>query len=88
MVMISECPAKVADRAVPRHGKGDLVIGGDQQSAIGALVERTTRYVLPVHLGRSRTAEHVHDAPTTVATLPHHLKRPLTWDQGPAHAKR
>ena len=83
MPMISDRPAEAADRAVPGHWEGDLIIGKDSASQIGTLVERASRYVLLVHLPASRDAETVRDAlAATMAGLPAQLKRSLTWDQG------
>ena len=82
-VMISERPAEVADRAVPGHWEGDLLSGAGNRSAVGTLVERTTRYLLLLHLPDGRGAEQVNEAmKRAIATLPDELCRTITWDQG------
>lgn len=86
-VMISERPPEIQDRAVPGHWEGDLIIGS-KSSAIGTLVERTTGYLillhLPAKLGSSgHTAEAVRKAITnTIMQMPPDLRQTLTWDQG------
>ena len=83
MLLISERPAEVADRAVPGHWEGDLIMGSGNQSAIGTLVERSTRYCLLLHLPTDYRPETVRDAMIdTITTLPAHLRRSLIWDQG------
>jgi IS30 family transposase len=96
-IMISERPAEAADRAVPGHWEGDLILGLDG-SAIGTLVERSSRYTMLLHLPplpdpgprvkngpalAGHGAEAVHNAIVEqITTLPGQLRRSLTWDQG------
>ncbi|WP_234686089.1 IS30 family transposase [Bradyrhizobium monzae] len=97
-IMISRRPAEAADRAVPGHWEGDLIMGLGS-SAIGTLVERTTRFTILLHLPRVTSqeqeagvkvsalaghgAEAVRDAITrAIFTMPEQLRRSLTWDQG------
>src|SRR5436309_529642 len=104
-IMISERPADAEDRAVPGHWAGDPILGLNS-SAIGTLVERTTRFTMLLHLprmqghgaaGRMKNgpaltghgAEAVRDAiASTIKTLPEHMRRSLTWDQGAEMAQQ
>lgn len=83
MVMISKRPAEAADRAVPGHWEGDLILGEGGRSAVGTLVERTTRLVLLLHLKEGRSADSVEKAMRkAIKSLPGELCRSITWDQG------
>ena len=89
MVMISDRPPEIEDRAVPGHWEGDLIIGSTStKSAIGTLVERTTGFVMLLHLPGDHTAATVSAAMIrAMNTLPEQLRRSVTWDQGREMAK-
>ena len=82
MVSIDARPAEVAARTVPGHWEGDLLVGHANASALGTLVERTTRFTLLVPL-KAKHATAVRQAfVRAVRTLPSQLRRSLTYDQG------
>ena len=80
---IKQRPAEVADRAVPGHWEGDLILGTGNASAVGTLVERSTRFTILLHLPGRHDAESVAEAMIREMTkLPEHLRRSITWDRG------
>ena len=83
LISIDERPKEVADRTVPGHWEGDLLVGHANASALGTLVERTTRFTLLVPL-KAQDAATVRQAfARELRTLPAQLRRSLTYDQGP-----
>lgn len=83
VITISKRPAVVDDRAVPGHWEGDLILGTGCASAIGTLVERSTRFTILLHLPHDHTADSVATAMVeAMSELPAHLRRSLTWDRG------
>jgi IS30 family transposase len=83
MVSISERPQEVEDRAVPGHWEGDLITGTQNKSAIGTLVERTTGFVMLLHLPHDHGALAVQEAMIgAISRLPDALRGTMTWDQG------
>ena len=83
MVNIADRPQEADDRAVPGHWEGDLILGKNNKTAIGTLVQRSTGYAMLVHLPDGYKADQVAPAlATKIQTLPETLRRTLTWDQG------
>ena len=82
-IMISERPAEAADRAVPGHWEGDLILGKHNRSAVGTLVERSTRFVILLHLpGPHDLLAFQAAVVAAMGALPAQLRRSLAWDQG------
>jgi IS30 family transposase len=87
-VNISQRPPEANDRAVPGHWEGDLIKGALNKSCIGTLVERSTRYVMLLHLPNGGSAQEVEKAlKKKIQQLPVELRRSLTWDQGAEMAR-
>lgn len=83
MLSIEERPKEVADRSIPGHWEGDLIMGKYKRSALGTLVERTTRYTLLVPIGKNKDAVSVRKSyAQTLQSLPKELRKTLTYDQG------
>lgn len=83
MLSIHERPEEVADRTIPGHWEGDLIIGKYKRTAIATLVERTTRYTMLVPLPFGKDALSVREAMVKkLHKLPNHILKTLTYDQG------
>ena len=83
MLSIEERPAEVAERSVPGHWEGDLVVGARNATAVATLVERVTRYTLVIRLPHGKDAESVRKAMArAVSRLPARLRKSMTYDQG------
>lgn len=82
-VMIADRPVEIEDRQVPGHWEGDLIIGANNGSQIGTLVERITGFLLLIALPDNRQAATLAEAlQRQVQTLPAQLCKSITWDQG------
>ena len=88
MAMIVDRPDEANGRAVPGHWEGDLITGKLNQTAVGTLVDRCSRYTMLLHLPEDHSADTVRDAMTeAVQRMPERLRRTVTWDQGIEMAK-
>lgn len=88
LTMIDRRPVEATDRAEPGHWKGDLSTGAGNRSAVGTVVERSSRFTVLLHLPGRHTAEAVRDAlVAAMSPLPEQLRRSLTWDQGSEMAR-
>ena len=89
MINIVDRPAEAADRAVPGHWEGDLIMGRANKSSIGTLVERTTRLAILLHLpaGSADPLALQEAIVAGIGQLPKHLRLSLTWDKG-LHMRR
>ena len=82
MVSIHDRPEEIEGRQIPGHWEGDLIIGKSHQSAVGTLVERTSRYLVLAHL-KQHTAENTRLSFTRkLNDVPEAMKKSLTYDQG------
>src|SRR5690606_3619192 len=83
LVSITQRPEEAWGRAVPGYWEGDLIMGKDNKSAVGTLVDRCSRYVMLLHLPDGHSAEQVRDEMVNaVARMPAALRKSVTWDQG------
>lgn len=83
MLSIDERPRGVAERTVPGHWEGDLIMGKHKRTALGTLVERTTRYTILVPLGKNKDAQSVRKSyARALRSVPRELAKTLTYDQG------
>ena len=82
MVSIEERPTDVADRTIPGHWEGDIILGKQRKSCLGTLVERTTRSVVLVPLLSKKAPVVRHAFEKEMRTIPKELRHTLTYDQG------